>query len=102
MIAKEEVGTKPFYRPGDVITNSYGDKGVIVKAEVIIDGWGYEWNSKRETPTDGGRARPHYAIEWITRPKNFSDINQLKNAWWEAHEWSDVELGLLHNKESVE
>ena len=105
MIAKEARGAKPFYRPGDVITNIYGRKGVIVKAEVVVDGMVYEWNCISEAPSKSGGSRPMYAIQWITNAwdgdedKDGVDYSQWKNAWWEAHEWADVELGLVHSKQ---
>ena len=96
MIKQEAVGAKPFYRPGDVVTNSYGGKGVIVKAEVIVHGRDYDWNDE-VPPNDEKWHRPKYAIEWITISVDaIEDINQWKNAWWEAHEWADVELGPVH------
>ena len=82
MIKQEAVGAKPFYCLGDIVTNSYGGKGVIVKAEVI----------------DFDK-RPHYAVTWITNFQNgvgWDDTSQWKYAWWEAHEWADVELGPVH------
>jgi hypothetical protein len=82
MIKKEAVGAKPFYCVGDMVTNSYGGKGVIVKAET-------------NTLTE----RPQYAVKWITNFQNgvgWSDTRQWIYAWWEAHEWADVELGLVH------
>jgi len=97
MIKEEAVGAKPFYRPGDVVTNIYGDKGVIVKAEVVIHGSNYDWRD--EVPTLVGRGgRPKYSVQWFTNSGG-KDYLQYKCAWWEAHEWADVELGLVHSKQ---
>jgi hypothetical protein len=82
MIKKEAVGAKPFYCVGDMVTNSYGGKGVIVKAETVAL-----------------NERPQYAVKWITNFQNgvgWADTRQWIYAWWEAHEWADVELGLVH------
>ena len=106
MIAKEARGAKPFYRPGDVVTNIYGCKGVIVEAEVVVDGMVYEWNNCETPPSSEHGYRPQYAIEWFTEPPDIDldgvdlgGTDQWKNAWWEAHEWADVELGLVHSKQ---
>ena len=100
MIEKEAKGARPFYRPGDVITNSYGGKGVIVDAISIVDGMGYKWNESREPSAIVHAHRPGYAVDWITEDRVEGwDSKQWKNAWWEAHEWSDVQLGLLHDKQ---
>lgn len=97
MIKEEAVGAKPFYRPGDVVTNIYGDKGVIVKAEIVIHGRNYDWRD--EVPTLVGRGgRPKYSVQWFT-DSGGKDYEQYKCAWWEAHEWADVELGLVHSKQ---
>ena len=101
MIKEEAVGAKPFYRPGDVVTNICGGKGVIVEAEVVIEGRNYGWND--EVPLSFEDAwRPLYAIEWFTEPQgevDWDEMEQWKYAWWEAHEWADVELGLTHSKQ---
>jgi hypothetical protein len=97
MIKKEAVGARPFYRPGDVVTNSYGGKGVIVEAKVIVDGQKYDWTEK--VPSFAHGWRPNYAVTWITNYQNgvgWDDTSQWKYAWWEAHEWADVELGVAH------
>ena len=102
MIEKEEIGTKPFYRPGDVITNGYGGKGVIIAAKVTVNGQRYDWNCLREELPKGYWLRPDYEVDWITKHRNKInkwDQTQWKNAWWEAHEWQDVQLGLLHDKQ---
>ena len=102
MIKEEAVGAKPFYRPGDVITNIYGCKGVIVEAEVVVDGMVYEWNNCETPPSSEHGYRPQYAIEWFTEPQgevDWDEMEQWKYAWWEAHEWADVELGLTHSKQ---
>lgn len=97
MIKEEDVGAKPFYRPGDVVTNIYGDKGVIVKAEIVIHGMNYDWRD--EVPAlVGSEWRPKYSVQWFTNSGG-KDYKQYKCAWWEAHEWADVELGLVHSKQ---
>jgi hypothetical protein len=98
MIKEEAVGAKPFYRPGDIVTNTYGDKGVIVKAEVIVEGRNYDWKDKVPTSVGNGW-RPKYAIEWFVNSQGGADYKENKYAWWEAHEWADVELGLVHSKQ---
>jgi hypothetical protein len=95
MIKKEAVGAKPFYRPGDVVTSIHGDKGVIVKAEVILNGGDYDWRDELP-PNDETWHQPKYAIEWFLDPRGGVDCTEYKYAWWGAHEWADVELGLVH------
>ena len=100
MIKQEAKGARPFYRPGDVITNSYGGKGVIVEARVTVDGMGYRWNERGKIPRGVHAHRPKYEVAWITEDRVEGwDSDQWKCAWWEAHEWSDVQLGLLHDKQ---
>ena len=99
MIAEEAEGARPFYRPGDVVTNIYGDKGVIVKAEVIVEGMSFGW---REEPTSGRGTKPHYAVEWFANSQGGANCKESKYAWWGAHEWADVELGLVHSKQEKE
>jgi hypothetical protein len=99
MIKKEAVGAKPFYRPGDIVTNVYGDKGVIVKAEVITHEGKYDWRDEVPLPHIDNGWRPKYAIEWFVNSQGGADYKENKYAWWEAHEWADVELGLTHSKQ---
>jgi hypothetical protein len=96
MIKQEAVGAKPFYRPGDIVTDIYGDKGVIVKAEVILNGGKYDWRDEVPPPPLEHGWRPKYAIDWFANSQGGADYKQNKHAWWEAHEWADVELGLVH------
>jgi hypothetical protein len=98
MIKEEAVGAKPFYRPGDIVTNTYGDKGVIVKAEIVIHGSDYDWRDE-VPPNDETWHKPKYAIEWFVNSQGGADYKEYKYAWWEAHEWADVELGLVHSKQ---
>jgi hypothetical protein len=95
MIKEEAVGARPFYRPGDIVTSKYGDKGVIVKAEVIVHGMEYGWRHE-VPPNDETWHRPKYAIEWFADSKGGTDCTECIYAWWDAHEWADVELGLVH------
>ena len=99
MIKEEAVGAKPFYRPGDIVTDIYGDKGVIIKAEVIIHGCNYDWRDEVPPPPLEHGWRPKYAIDWFANSQGGADYKQNKYAWWEAHEWADVELGLVHSKQ---
>ena len=102
MIAKEAVGAKPFYRPGDVVTNRYGDKGVIVEAHVIVNGQKFEWNDDGKIPAFEHGWLPTYAITWFANSQGGANCKESKYAWWYAHEWADVELGLVHSKQEKE
>ena len=99
MIAKEAVATKPFYRPGDIVTSTYGDKGVIVEAHVIVNGEKFEWNDNKKIPAFEHGWTPVYAITWFANSQGGTDCEESRYAWWEAHEWADVELGLVHSKQ---
>jgi len=100
MIKQEAVGAKPFYRPGDIVTNIHGDKGVIVKAEVILNGGNYDWRDDLPS-NDETWHRPKYAIQWFANSQGEADWTENKCAWWEAHEWADVELGLVHKMQET-
>jgi hypothetical protein len=96
MIKKETIGAKPFYLPGDIVTSIHGDKGVIVEAHVIVNGMEFEWNGDEEIPAFEHGSRPAYAITWFANSQGGTDCTENKCAWWESHEWADVELGLVH------
>lgn len=80
----------PKFFPGDVVKTAAGGIGLIVQAQVIINGSKIDWNGKLPDKIEHGWP-PSYALDAIPgfpRPHKY--------AWWTASEWIEVMRGPLH------
>lgn len=95
IIKVEDYGAAPYYRPGDIVTCKDGGVGVIVGAQVTVNGRAFEWNEPIEIPEAADRSafRPVYSLDQLPGEKELDYL-----AWWEASDWRIVELGPLHKR----
>jgi|SRR5882757_2035391 len=92
-VPEEESCIMPTYFPGDVVLTKMGGVGIIVKAQVVVNGRTIEWNSREGLPPNIEHGwKPSYAVDSIPRFKR-----PEKHAWYYADEFEAVALGALHS-----
>ena len=74
--------SSPHLCPGDIIETFEGNIGVIVEAEVIINGCTYEWYEELPDHIESGWP-PTYAVD-------FGRCGHERHAWWKASEFAHL------------
>jgi hypothetical protein len=84
----DKKGRAPTLKPGDIVMSDGNDIGVIVGAEVVIDGGRYFWTSKNIPEAFETGNMPQYSVEW--------ENTDLRHSWWQRSEFTLIGLGPFH------
>lgn len=90
-VCSETPGSLPAYLPGDIVETRYGGIGVIVKAQVVVDGSPISWNGSLPATLTIAQ-EPTYELESVPGYPAPS-----RAAWWRASDWASIVApGPLH------